>query len=295
VENGTLDLRTAQLRAHDPADYLTRVIRVPYDPDAACSQWAAFLATIFDGQQDVIDFMQATLGYALTGTVGEQALFVLHGSGANGKSTLLRAVFDLLDGYAQVIRAESLMVRKGDAIPNDIAALAGARFVIASEAEEGQRFAEALVKALTGQDVVTARFLHCEFFTFVPQFKLFIAVNHRPIIRGTENAIWRRIRLVPFPVTIPADRQDQALGDKLRAERPGLLAWLVAGCLRWQRAGRLVAPDAVRSATEGYREAMDHLGEFLSAHCRLGEDFLRAMSSLRLDVEGPLGRPPKGA
>lgn len=272
VDNGTLDLRTAQLRPHDPADYLTRVIRVSYDPDATCPQWLAFLTTIFGGQHDVIDFMQASLGYALTGTVGEQALFVLHGSGANGKSTLLRAVFDLLDGYAQVVRSESLMVRRGDTIPNDLATLAGARCVIASEAEEGQRFAESLVKGLTGQDVITARFLHCEYFTFIPQFKLFIAVNHRPIIRGTEKAIWRRIRLVPFGVTIPDDCQDRALGDKLRAEQPGILAWAVTGCLRWQQDGRLVAPDAVRTATESYRAAMDHLGDWLTATCRLAPD-----------------------
>lgn len=173
----------------------------------------------------------------------------------------------MLGDYAQQTPTETLMVKRNEGIPNDVARLTGARFVSAVEAEGGRRFAEALVKQITGGDKIAARFLRREFFEFVPTFKVFLATNHKPVIRGTDNAIWRRIRLVPFTVTVPPGEQDKLLLGKLRTELPGILAWAVRGCLEWLEKG-LLEPDEVRTATEEYRTEMDVQGAFLSDCCK---------------------------
>lgn len=206
------------------------------------------------------------MGYSLTGDTTEQCLFVLWGSGSNGKSTLLTTAVTMLGEYAMSTRPETFMVKKGDTIPNDLAQLKGARLVIAVEADAGHRLAEGLLKTATGNDRLTARFMRAEFFSFVPTFKIFLASNHKPTIRGTDHAMWRRIKLVPFSVTIPDDQQDRHLADKLNAELPGILAWAVRGCLDWQRNG-LGEPDEVRAATAAYRAEMDVLGGFLGDAC----------------------------
>jgi len=263
VLNGTVDLRTGQLREHRRQDLVTKLAPVVYDPDAACPTWERFLLEVMNGDQDLIGFLQRAIGYTLTGDTSEQVLFILHGKGANGKSTLLETLRAMLgDEYTIQIRPETLMIRQGDAIPNDVARLKGARLVNARETEEGKRLAEGLVKEMTGGDTITARFLRQEFFDFRPEFKLFLAANHKPTIRGTDLAIWRRIRLIPFAVTFPEDKQDKQLAKKLQAELPGILAWAVRGCQEWQNRGLGIAA-AVKQATEAYRSESDILAAFL--------------------------------
>ncbi len=266
VDNGTLDLRTGELRPHRREDLLTKIVPVVYDPAATCTLWLATLERIFGGRRPLIDYMQKAIGYALTGDTTEQVLFVFWGGGSNGKTVILTTAVTMLGDYALSTRPETLMAKKGDSIPNDVAQLRGRRLVIAVEADPGQRLAEGLVKQMTDGDVMTARFMHAEFFEFEPTFKLFLGTNHRPAIRGTDHAIWRRIRLIPFTVTIPDDQQDRHLTEKLRAEWPGILAWAVQGCLDWQRDG-LGLPDEVKAATETYRIDMDLLGDFLEECC----------------------------
>ena len=204
---------------------------VEFDPEAACPTFRAFLETIFANNENITEFLQRVLGYALTGNTREQIVNILCGTGSNGKSTLLGVIADILGDYAAQIESSTLMVKRGESINNDIARLAGRRFVSAIEAEAGKRLAESLVKTMSGGDRIVARFLHKEFFEFKPEFKVFLATNHRPRIYGTDHAIWRRIRLVPFDVVIPDDEQDSTLPEKLRRELPGVLAWMVSGCL----------------------------------------------------------------
>jgi putative DNA primase/helicase len=278
VENGVLDLQTGELRPHDRELLMTKVAPAPYDADAKCPTWLAFLARIMGDKQSLIDFLQRAVGYSLTGTTGERCLLFLYGIGANGKSTFLEVVRALLAEYAQQADFTTFLERKGDSGPrNDIARLFGARVVTSSEVGEGKRLNESLVKTLTGNDTVTARFLHAEFFEFTPQFKLWLAANHRPVIRGTDNAIWTRVRLVPFLVSIPEGERDLGLKDKLVAELPGILAWAVQGCLLWHEYG-LGMPEEVQQATEAYRRESDTLGAFLEDCCEVdGADAVPAM------------------
>lgn len=270
--NGTIDLRTGQLKPHDPQDLTTKVIPVEYIPDAARLQWIEFLETIFNRNYDLINFIQRAVGYSLTGDISEQCLFLLHGTGANGKSVFIKTISHLLSDYAQTADFETFLVKKNDGgIRNDIARMQGKRFVSAIEAESGKRLSENLIKSLTGGDTISARFLFAEFFDFQPTFKLWLAANHKPNIRGTDYAIWRRIRLIPFNVTIPEDKQDRHLEEKLKAELSGILAWAVQGCLEWQKNG-LQTPKEVTTATTGYRAEMDVIGDFISECCVLIPD-----------------------
>jgi putative DNA primase/helicase len=267
VANGTLELRTGQLRAHCREDLLTKVAPVAYDPEALCPRWVAFLEDILQGNSALIAFLQRAVGYALTGDTSEQVLFLLYGTGSNGKSTLLETLRALLGAYAQHTPFTTFLTGRSDTVRNDLARLHGARFVSAVEVERGQRLDETVIKQVTGGDPITARFLYEEYFEFTPQFKLFLAANHKPVIWGTEYAIWRRIRLIPFTVKIPESQKDRQLSTKLRAELPGILTWAVQGCLAWQREG-LQAPEEVEVATEEYREEMDIVGRFLDDCCR---------------------------
>ncbi len=266
VKNGTIDLRTGELREHRREDLITKLAPVEYDPDAAAPAWAAFLERVLPGEE-LGGFIQRAVGYSLTGDTSEQSMFINHGAGNNGKSTFQEALAAALGDYAMRAPTEMLMVRRTGGVPNDVARLKGARFVTASETEEGRRLAESLVKDLTGQDTITARFMRAEFFDFKPTHKLWLSTNHKPEIRGTDNAIWRRIRLVPFNVRIGDDEIDRELPEKLRAELPGILAWAVRGCLDWQRRGGLGEPDEVREATEDYRAEMDVLASFIDDCC----------------------------
>jgi putative DNA primase/helicase len=263
-ENGTVDLRTGELREHRRADLITKLVPVEYDPQAAAPVFMAFLEQILPSEA-LRRFVQRVVGYAATGRVSEEILVILHGGGANGKSTLVNAVMETLGDYAQQTAPDLLLVKRG-AHPTELADLFGARLVASVEVDEGRRLAESLVKQLTGRDPIKARRMREDFWQFDPTHTVFLATNHRPEVRGTDHAIWRRLRLVPFNVTIPKPQQDRALAEKLRAELPGVLRWIVAGCLEWQREG-LGEPDEVKAATGQYREDMDILGDFIAVRC----------------------------
>lgn len=275
-QNGTLDLRTGQLKPHDPNDMLTKLAGASFKPDAACPTWTAFLERV---QPDaaIRDFLQRSIGYTLTGQVSEQVFWFLYGTGANGKSVFSGVVGALLGDYAMKVRAEALMLKKGDSIPEEVAAMAGRRFALASELGDGQMLNESLIKDLTGGDRMRARYLHRNSFEFDPQAKVWMYGNHKPLVTGTDTGIWRRPRLVPFTVTIPEGERDPALLDKLLAERDGVLAWAVAGCLAWQRDG-LRTPDAVRMATEEYRTDSDVIGRFLGECTKSSTDSVGAQA-----------------
>ena len=277
VQNGTIDLRSGNIREHSPSDYITKLAPVTYDPNAECPFWLGFIKRVLNGDPKLIAYLQRALGYSLTGLTTEQVLFVLFGLGANGKSTLGETWRGLLGDYAAVSPTETLLVRKGESIPNDIARLVGKRFVLAIETEDGRRLASARVKQLTGGDTVTGRFLHQEFFEYRPEFKIFLLANHRPIIRDTTHSIWRRIHVVPFDVQLSEEERDKDLPEKLQSELPGILNWGIEGCLKWQRDG-LQAPDCVKAANATYRREMDLLQSFLDEICTIGMD-LRINSS----------------
>jgi putative DNA primase/helicase len=269
--NGTLDLRTGKLLPHHPGNLCTKTIPVAFDPDAKCPTWISFLRRVMAEKRDLIKFLQRSIGYALTGSTGEQVLFFLYGTGANGKSTFIETCRNLLEDYAQQSEFDTFVTKKNDGPRNDIARLKGARLVAAVEAAQGRQLAENVIKQVTGGDTVTARFLYHEHFEYLPQFKLFLVANHKPVIVGTDEAIWRRIRLIPFTVTIPREQRDKQLLEKLRAELPGILAWAVRGCLQWQADG-LGEPDAVSIATADYKREMDVMADFIEEHCVLGEE-----------------------
>ena len=266
VANGTLDLRTGELRPHHRDDWLTRLAPVAFDANASCPRWEAFLLRAMGGNEALVAFLQRAIGYALTGHTNEQVLFLLYGVGANGKSTFLETIRALLGDLSAIADFNTFLKRDSDGARNDIARLVGTRFVSAVEAEAGKPLAEALVKQLTGGDTITARFLFKEFFDFKPQFKIWLAANHKPTIGGSDHGIWRRIRLVPFTVTIPEHERDPRLTQKLAEELPGILAWAVRGCLAWRENG-LGVPDEVKAATASYREEMDAFGGFVEASC----------------------------
>ena len=268
-ENGTLDLRSGRLHPHRQADLITKLAPVAYDPGATCPRWLAFLDRIMAGNTQLIGFLQRAVGYSLTGDTSEQCFFILHGSGANGKSTFLQAITAMLGDYAKQTPTETLLIKRNAGISNDVAALKGSRMVSALESESGSRLAESLVKGMTGGDTLAARFLYQEWFEFMPMFKIFLGTNHKPIIRGNDHAIWRRIRLIPFTVTIPEKEQDTHLPDKLQEEFSGILSWAVKGCLEWQQEG-LGLPQEVREATSSYRDEMDILGGFIDDCCTTG-------------------------
>jgi putative DNA primase/helicase len=276
--NGTVDLRTGELREHRREDLLTKMAGAEHRPGTAASVWEAFLERALPGEE-LRGFVQRAAGYSATGDTSEQCMLINHGPGANGKSTFHEALAAALGDYAMRTPTEMLMSKRGGGVPNDVARLRGARFVTASETEEGRRLAESLIKDLTGQDTISARFMRGEFFDFKPTHKLWLSTNHKPEIRGTDNAIWRRIRLVPWAVSIPPAEQDKKLPEKLRAELPGILAWCVEGCLDWRRGG-LQAPDEVRRATGAYRSEMDIIGAFLRDECELGHDFKATLKAV---------------
>jgi putative DNA primase/helicase len=281
--NGTADLRTGRLQPHRREDYLTKLCPVEYHSEAPCPAWETFLAEVFPatgdaaeeaGNAELIGFLRRVVGYCLTADVREQVLLIFWGTGANGKSTFLNVLLDLLgEGYALKAPADLLMVKR-EAHPTEKAGLFGKRLVVANETEAGGRLAESLAKELTGGDPITARRMREDFWTFRPTFKLVLCSNHKPVIKGTDHAVWRRVRLVPFAQVFPPERQDRQLPERLKAELPGILAWAVRGCLEWQRNG-LGLPEDVRAATEGYRGEQDLLGAFLAECCVTGDSNYR--------------------
>ena len=262
---GLVDLRTGHCRDSRPEDRLTFCTRAPYDPTAPCARWLRFLEEVFAGDPDLIRFIHAAVGYSLTGSTREQVLVICHGAGANGKGSFLNTLADLLGDYSWNMPFSTVEQQQRTSTSNDVAALHGRRFVIASETNDGTRLNEARIKALTGCDPMTARFLYSELFTFRPVGKFWLAVNHKPVVRDDSYGFWRRVRLVPFLRTFPVCA---TLADELYAEASGILRWAVEGCLAWQRDG-LVVPSAVITATGDYQAENDVLADFLEECCDL--------------------------
>jgi putative DNA primase/helicase len=272
-QNGTLDLRTGDLRPHNRLDLIARIANTTYDPDATCPTWMGFLDRIMDGNTNVINFLRKSVGYSLTAEISEQCLFFMYGTGKNGKSTFIETLASMLGDYQLKTPTETLMSKAASAtgVRNDVARLASSRMVIAAETEEGRRLDESLIKDMTGGDTITARFLHKEFFSFKPTHKIWIYGNHKPAVKGTDEGFWRRMRLIPFKVTISKEERDPNLGRKLIAELPGILTWAVQGCLEWQNEG-LPVPDDVMKATEDYRAEMDVVAAWLGDCCIIKPD-----------------------
>lgn len=270
--NGVIDLKTGKLLKHNRGYYMNKISSVSYDPNAKCPLWDKFLQDIMRNQEgninyELIEYLQKAIGYALTGETNEQVVFFLHGKGKNGKSTFLDTIRHLLGDYGKQSNTDTFTVKKNDSVRSDIATLKGARFVAASESEEGAKLAESLIKQLTGMEPIQARFLYGNPFEFVPQFKIFFTTNHKPVINGDDLGIWRRIRLIPFTVTIPEEKRDKNLPEKLlNQEMSGILRWAVEGCLKWQKEG-LKPPGDIERATNLYKSEMDTIGNFISDFC----------------------------
>ena len=273
---GVVDLRVGRMRSHRPDDYLTKVTAVA--PGGECPLWLSVLEKVTNKDKDLQAFIQRVVGYSLTGSIREHALFFAFGTGANGKGVVINTITGIMNTYATVASIDVFTASQTDRHPTDLAMLRGARLVTAQETEEGRRWAEARIKAMTGGDPITARFMRQDFFTFEPNFKLLIAGNHKPGLRNIDEAIRRRFNLIPFAVKIPMSERDHDLPEKLKAEWPGILKWAIQGCLAWQQEG-LAAPKAVRDATAEYLDAEDALGTWL-AECCITDKSLHSSSSV---------------
>jgi putative DNA primase/helicase len=267
VANGTIDLTNGQLSPALPEDLITKATEAVYDPNATAPRWLEFLDEVFSGDADLIAYVQRAVGYSLTGDTREQCLFILFGVGANGKSTFVETLCKLLGTHAETAEFSTFLVRRNSGAPrNDLARLNGARFVKAAESEHQAPLNEALVKEVTGEDTIAARFLFQEHFSFKPRFKIWLISNHKPDIRGTDHAIWRRVRLIPFERQFEGARRDSRLRETLEAELSGILTWAVQGCLAWQKHGLGESPR-IKRATLEYRQESDQVGRFLEDQC----------------------------
>jgi putative DNA primase/helicase len=262
--NGTLDLRTGNVRPFRPLDMLTKLAGASYDAQAQCPRWLQFIDEITAGRKDLAEFLRCAAGYALTGDTGEQVFFLMHGVGANGKTTFLETLREILEEYATVMEFKTVLEKRDSGVSNDIARLQGARLVIAKEASEGHGFNESLLKEITGGDTISARKLYQEAIEFRPCFKLFLAANHKPVVRENSEALWRRVRLIPFDAHFR--NPDKGLIEKLLVERNGILAWAVRGCLQFQVSGLVMAPTVAKASTD-YRDEMDVIGRFIRTAC----------------------------
>jgi putative DNA primase/helicase len=274
--DGVVDLRTGISRPSVPEDYLTKLTAVGQGGE--CPTWLSFLQKIA-GQADVIAYLQRVAGYCLTGLTTEHALFFVHGLGANGKSVFINTLAGILGDYHRTAPVETFTASSMDRHPTELATLRGARLVTAIETEEGRRWAESRIKALTGGDKISARFMRQDFFEYLPQFKLLIAGNHKPGLRTVDEAIRRRFNLIPFEVTIPPDQRNPHLADELKAEWPGILRWAVEGCMAWQEKG-LSPPPKVIDATKAYLESEDAFEQWMDDCCILKADSWTAVGAL---------------
>jgi len=259
--SGIVNLRDGSLQRHEPALLLTQITKAAYDKDAQAPRWEKFLREVFNDDEELVDYAQRLCGYALPGITSEQVFPISFGDGGNGKSTFAETFAYALGDYAKSTHATTFTAKRDGSIPNDLAALRAARFVIASETNEDRVLDEALVKGVTGGDRIAARFLFGEWFIYEPQFLILYSTNHLPIIKGTDHAIWRRLRVLPFNRTFT---KNDKLSDELRAEAGGILAWAVRGCLKWQtRKLDDSEPEAVSLAATRYRDEMDPIHEWL--------------------------------
>ncbi len=269
VNNGTINLRTGELRSHDPKDLITRIVSLDYTPNAISQVWQDFLSKIFEGNQELISYVHRALGYSITGDQGEQAFFFCHGAGWNGKSTLLGAIQDVLGPYVAEADPSAFMVSKNQSPgPNEtIAELYKIHMVCSTEVEDGQRLSTTLIKRMTGGEELRCERKYEHGFNFLPQYKLWLSGNHEPVITDTTNSIWNRLKKIPFTVTIPENERIKNFRKLLSKEHgQAILAWLVNGCLEWAQHG-LGEPPVITEATQHYRESQDILLEFLTESC----------------------------
>jgi putative DNA primase/helicase len=277
---GVVDLKDGSFRDADPRDYCTKVTAVaPADFGTSAPEWARFLDRVTGGNQQSQEYLQRLGGYALTGYAKEQCVDFFYGTGANGKGTFLNTIGGILGSYAITVSAEVFMASSWDRHPTELAQLRGARLVIASEIDQGQQWNEARLKTLTGGDRISARFMRQDHFEFTPQFTLVIAGNHKPAIRTVDEAMARRIHLVPFDVQIPKEERDPDLSERLKEEWPEILAWLIEGCLQWQRVG-LAPPERVAQATQDYLETEDVFMSWFKERCERDTDTFEESTTL---------------
>lgn len=270
---GIIDLTTGENLGYDPTRYATKTTSVA--PEGDCPLWLKFLDQVTGDDEELRAYLKRMCGYLLTGSTREQAMFFAYGTGGNGKGTFFGTLGKIMGDYLVESPAETFAERKQDRHPTELARLDGARFVLSQETEQGQYWAEARIKALTGGDVITARFMRGDFFEFRPKFKLCIAGNHKPQLRSVDAAIRRRFNMIPFNVSIPKAEQDQRLGEKLEEEAGGILHWMIEGCLEWQEHG-LNPPQSVLAATADYLESEDSLGQWIETCCVTGDQYTSA-------------------
>ena len=274
TESGYVDLSNGELHDHDIDKKFSHQTLAEYSDNVDAPLWDKFLNQIFNSDEELIHYVQKAIGYSFTGSVDEQCLFILNGRGRNGKSVFSNVVSDVAGNYAKQMNVQTIVAKKNQSgsANSDIARLEGARIVTSSELNEGDRFDESLVKQLTGGDKILARFLYGSEFEYKPKFKIWMATNHLPIIRGTDDGIWRRIKIIPFNIQIPKEKVDKKLEYKLKAEYTGILNWIVQGAIMWQQEG-LEDPEAVRQVIENYRAEMDPLDAFLEECCTTGQNY----------------------
>jgi putative DNA primase/helicase len=275
---GIADLKSGFMLNHDPDEYLTKITAVAPDPDCGIPLWRKFLEEVTGGDAEFQRFLQRMAGYALTGLIKEHAWFFFHGPGGNGKGVFIDTVSLILGDYATIAPIETFIVTQGSQHPTDLASFRGARLVTAQETEKGQQWAESKIKMLTGGSPITARFMRQDFFTYMPQFKLWIAGNHKPSIGGVDQAHRRRSNLLPFMAKIA--NPDKDLPEKLRAEWPGILQWAIEGCLEWQRLKGLAQPRAVLDATDEYLDDQDVIGRWIDDCCKLAPNNWQSSADL---------------
>ena len=267
VQNGTVDLKTGTLHPHDRTQLLSTISPVKFDPRATCPEWLKFLDRVMLGRQEIVNFMQRLFGYCASASTAEQAFVVHYGTGANGKSTALDVIKRIFGSYAETTPFATFAEKKNGATPNDLASIHKSRLVIASEGERTTKLAESMIKTVTGNEEVSARYLYKDYFTFRPRFTLMLQSNHKPIIQDTGKGIWRRVRFVPWEYTFPDIEMDKNWAEKeVAAEGPGILAWVVRGALEYQRMG-LSEPDVVKAAIAEYQEGEDVLGRWIREEC----------------------------
>lgn len=284
--NGVIDLTNGELLNPRPDWLCYKITNTKYTPHAPCPNFMKFLDETFQEDPGLINFVQRWFGYSLTTDVSAQLFTVFYGLGANGKSTLVETIQKVMGTYVKTAPPDTFIQKQAGGIPNDIAALRGARTVLTTETEANARLAEAKVKSMTGGDRVSARYMRGEFFEFTPTWKITISTNHRPRISGGDYGIWRRVVLVPFNNIVPVPKQDPKLMEKLWAEAEGILAWVVAGAVAWYKSGGgrvgLQVPERVFEETQEYREDEDVIGRFISMACHTGEEVHSLVSSGKL-------------
>ena len=283
--NGTLDLKTGELRYHDQADRITKAVEIEFDPEATCPRFERFLTEVLSPEHAA--YLQRLVGYCLTGDVGEQSFFIFIGEGSNGKSVLTEVLRSLLGPFAANADPATLTEAGRSKHSTGLARLRGKRLATIGELPEKQKMDEALLKQVTGGEPVTARHLYRDHFEYHPQFKIVIVTNNEPQFDELGFGLWRRVRMITFDRIIAAEDQDPKLREKLLEELPGILAWAVRGCLEWQRAG-LQEPDSMRSAVLQYqnRQERDGIGGFFEARCSFGPGLKVSTADLKNDYSG---------